>query len=1125
MNTQEFELFLAELYASARSSGVLAAIDDAPSVQKPARANASDSPEIFRFGPFELVVELGRGGFGIVYLARDSRCGRDVALKLPMPFVLISQIARNRFLREGRVGETLDHQGIVKVLETGEFGGIVYIASEFVSGPTLLTWLAERKSPVPPRIAAMLVARMADALAHAHAKGVIHRDLKPANVLLRPSGASGATGSCSDCPFQPCVTDFGLAKVLHEIRDEQTMTGSAEIGSTAYMAPEQAIGDSGSIGPCTDIHALGAILYRILAGQNPFRGQTREEVLRKIMQEPPQLLRSIRPDIPEQLETICDKCLRKDPHKRYASAESLKADLERFLVSEKIHARPMTYWEKGRNWVRRHPAITAAGVSAVAFLVVVIVSQAIQNRNLKRINRDLEISERRAEEQAQLAETRKAIVDQSYYETRLNSAQSLAKIGLVERAQQALTEIDPGPGRRDFAWNHLSLLSREEMEVLAFADSDQKLLAISPDGTALATSDKARAVVLRDIATGAESDRFDTVGESVEFLRFSRDGRRLFCVSKVTTNSGRSHAREYVFVTRENRNSRIARIRPNSGQSLSDYVESAAGDRIRFVISGDSRDPLRIGFLSIRDLRFGQESVQRSPKFARLSPDGRNVVLADESGMIRLISFDKANVDRLFVPTREVLPNSISIDRDSGNLGITDKNRRSIRILRLDSDSRSKPIRFELPFEVEASRWIEGQVRLLVYDTRWKAAVIDPRSGSITPLRSAEDPGPDSFRLDSSAQVRGVAVGSRLLTYGYVRNPGGRIHQVWDLESGQERPFPFRESIVDARTMPDGKSVLLANGRLIKRWWPGGRTLSNRTLEGHSDEAWGACFAPDDSVLVTGSDDSDDRMTLRFWDWKNGRLIRGFAPHKATVSCVEFSPDGRMLATCSLSDQENLAIWDSNTGSKIVDLAGHSTSVYNLAFSSDGTRLVSGDNKGVVIVWDVSTGKALSRIEADRDRIRGLSFMPGSRTVFATASESRHVRVWDSSDDRLLRDWETGGEMTSLAFVPGEARLCAAESSGRLFFWNIDSGELIRLIEGGGFRIRHMRFLPASTILAAGDVNGALHLWNVETGIETLNLKGHETPINRVACSSDGKTIATVAHDGSVRLWFGGETP
>lgn len=640
MTPQEFERFLARLYASTRSQDDGNGKIDAPSDQRP-RTDSPETHEIFRFGPFELITEIGRGGFGIVYLARDTRTGTDIALKLPMPFVLMSQTARHRFVREGRVGVTLEHPGIVKVLETGEFGGIVYIASEFVSGPTLSTWLVDRKTPVPCRIGAMLVARMADALGHAHAHGVIHRDMKPANVILQPTGTSGESESGTLCPFQPRVTDFGLAKVLHEIRDEHTLTGSAEIGSTAYMAPEQVLGKADAIGPCTDIHALGAILYRILAGQAPFLGQSREEVLRKIVHEMPPPLRTIRPDVPEELEIICDKCLRKEPANRYASAEELKSDLERFLVRERILARPMSYWEHGRNWARRHPAIATAVTSAVAFMMVVIVIQAMQNRRLRQINRELEISERRAEEQTIFAERQKSIVNRSLYETRLNAAFSLATSGLAVRAQQALVEIDPGPGRRDFAWNHLWLRSREVLEVVAFADSDHKLMAVAPDGNTVATFDKTRNVVIRDASSGKILDRFEPVktGSNVELLRFSRDGRKLFALTNGLP-SDQAGFTDYRFIVRENGNSTETKIRKKFIDKISDFVESAKGDEIRFFGNVPALGVSRIDFVSLADRGIGQMPLPHVSNFVRLLPDGRHALLSNESGMLHVISFD-----------------------------------------------------------------------------------------------------------------------------------------------------------------------------------------------------------------------------------------------------------------------------------------------------------------------------------------------------------------------------------------------------------------------------------------------------------------------------------------------------
>ncbi|HEY2157696.1 MAG TPA: serine/threonine-protein kinase, partial [Isosphaeraceae bacterium] len=223
-----------------------------------------------RFGRFLLVRELGRGGFGVVFLARDTSLGREVALKLPRPGALVSPEDRRRFLREGEAAGRLDHPHIVPVYELGEYDGICYIASAYCEGGTLGGWLRGRTSPIPVREAAALVAALAGAVGHAHARGIVHRDLKPGNVLLqRP--AAGAAGGGGDPDFIPRLGDFGLAKVLGD--DANDTRSGALLGSPAYMAPEQAAGRAREIGPATDVFALGVILYELLAGRPPFQGE------------------------------------------------------------------------------------------------------------------------------------------------------------------------------------------------------------------------------------------------------------------------------------------------------------------------------------------------------------------------------------------------------------------------------------------------------------------------------------------------------------------------------------------------------------------------------------------------------------------------------------------------------------------------------------------------------------------------------------------------------------------------------------------------------------------------------------------------------------------------------------
>ena len=229
------------------------------------------------FGRFEVLRELGRGGYGVVYLARDPVLGREVALKVPRPEMLVTAEARRRFMREAHAAAVLDHPNIVPVHEAGELGSVAYIVSAYCDGPSLSDWLKARHQPVPARAAARLIATLAHAVQHAHERGILHRDLKPGNILLH-SAAASVSAHDDLSGLVPRVTDFGLAKFTGDDDEDMTHSG-ATIGSPPYMAPEQAAGRLRDMGPATDVYALGATLYEVLTGRAPFRGETPSETM------------------------------------------------------------------------------------------------------------------------------------------------------------------------------------------------------------------------------------------------------------------------------------------------------------------------------------------------------------------------------------------------------------------------------------------------------------------------------------------------------------------------------------------------------------------------------------------------------------------------------------------------------------------------------------------------------------------------------------------------------------------------------------------------------------------------------------------------------------------------------
>src|SRR5215831_9657863 len=299
---------------------------------------------------YEVESVLGRGGMGVVYRARHLRLGRLVALKMALAGSDAGPNERERFRREAAAVAALRHPNVVQVYDVGDADGRPYFTMELMEGGSLARKLAG--APQPPRQTAALLATLAGAVQAAHEAGVVHRDLKPGNVLLTADGT-------------PKVADFGLARRLDA--DERLTLSGAVLGTPSYTAPEQARGDRGAVGPRTDVYALGAILYECLTGRPPFHAGTAAATLRQVVADEPVAPRRLNPSVPRDLETVCLKCLHKEPRLRYASAAELADDLRRFERGEPIAARRVGVVGSLRKWARRRPA-AAAMLAAVALV-------------------------------------------------------------------------------------------------------------------------------------------------------------------------------------------------------------------------------------------------------------------------------------------------------------------------------------------------------------------------------------------------------------------------------------------------------------------------------------------------------------------------------------------------------------------------------------------------------------------------------------------------------------------------------------------------------------------------------------------------------------------------------------
>lgn len=719
----------------------------------------ASGPTIHYFGDYVLLGKIAEGGMGVVYDARQVSLNKRVALKLIRSGGLATEAEVRRFKTEAEAAARLDHPNIVPVFEVGQHEGQHYVAMKLVEGESLAEqlragiWRSERRPERErQRSIATLLAKAGRAVHHAHQRGVIHRDLKPGNILLDEAG-------------EPHVTDFGLAKLL-EGGQELTLS-QAVLGTPAYMAPEQALGKSRDVTTAADIYSLGAVLYELLTGQPPFRGESRVQILEQVTSREPPAPRSVQPAIARDLEIICLKCLAKEPSRRYGSAEALAEDLERWLRGEPIQARPVSLGERLFLWARRHPVTAGLSAAVAASLVLGVAGVTWQWR--------------RAEHQGILTFAANARLQLQRAEDLLQSGNAPLALATLARALRDNPQQRVAAERLVHVLNQHSFLVPAPIPISALVAGDPQVthrVARSPDGALNAVVTNVQSIDLWT-AGPTTSPRPLTPAHTgvVRSVCFNHTGDRL--VSAAADETARIW---------DVRSATLLGTLPHSAPV---YFAEFSPDGA--VVASACRD----GWVRLWDSKTGSaagEPIQHGDALCvvRFSPDGSLLASAGDDGWVRLWS---VNTRRQIVEPLKLSGSVAELhwggDSRSLTVELVDGETRGLKptpVAPFTSTVASPPIAaptleaIAMVLGMSATNYHQGEITStnLSSDGSRLATASTDQTARIWDARTRQ---PLTERLMHSATVNGVCFspdGLRLAT----STADGRM-RVWDAATGQ----------------------------------------------------------------------------------------------------------------------------------------------------------------------------------------------------------------------------------------------------------------------------------------------------------------------------------------------------
>jgi WD40 repeat protein/serine/threonine protein kinase len=1018
-------------------------------------------------GKFQVVKLVGHGAFGSVYKARDAELDRTVAIKVPRAGTFASHEEEERFLREARSAAQLKHPSIVQVHEIARDGGVPYIVTDFIDGPTLADLITGRRPSF--REAAELVAKIADALDYAHSMGVIHRDIKPANILLQRGSRELAVGSrgkrqtssASETRLPtansllPFLTDFGLAR-----RDEGDVSVTIDgqvLGTPAYMSPEQASGE-GRVDARGDIYSLGVVLYVLLAAELPFRGNTRM-LLHQVLHDEPRGPRSLNDTVPRDLETICLKAMAKSADRRYATAREFGDDLRRWLNGEPIRARPVAPSERLWRWARRKPLV--AGLSAA--VIVLLLGVSVVSVTAFVLTRNALHSETQAKSEA--------------------NQHAAAKADLAEKEKDARqkTQLALQDSRHQLALNYVQ-------RGVALAESGKASTGMAWLLRGLETADandRLRSGILNLMAGWSESAGICLPHDAaVTDATFSPDGR--FAV----TSSEDKTCRLWDAVTgepiavplRHDGAVRAVVVCPDGKTILSGSIDKTA--RLWNTATGEP---------------IGEPMQHDGPVVAvAFSADGQTVLTGSSDKTARLWS--AATGEPRGTPLRHDGAIVAVAFSPTGTVAITGSADRTARLWDATTgEPRGEPLRHD------------GSVVAVSFspDGRQVLTGSDDRTARLWNKVTGEPVGAPLSHEDRVVAAAFSPDGETIVTGSY-----DKTARLWNATTAELIGTPLRHKgpVFVVGFSPDGQTVLTGGWDNAARLWdvttgePRGEPLR------HGDWLRAAVFSPDGKTILTASLDNTARLWHTASTNPRGTILR----HDDWVYAVAFSPDGKTVLTASMDKTARL--WDAATGESIGSPLYHDDRILAAAFSPDGRSILTGDADRTASLWDLNSDKPRLSLRHD-GQVHAVAFSPDGHTLL-TASSDKTARLWDAtSGEPRGTPLRHDGVVFAAAFSPDGETILTGSNDETAQLWNAKTCERLGPPLRHEDRVFSVSFSSDGQTILTGSADRTARQWSAATGAPIGTPLRHDDWVRAVAFSPDGRTILTGCLDNTARLW------